>query len=68
MERKMMMHLDVTVLRELPIHHELLERAVRQFWSDERVLGLVIGGSIAQGKVDWMYCRRSDIEEKQNAL
>lgn len=49
----MTQHLDVTALREFPIHRELLESALRQFWSDERVVGLVIGGSIAQGAVDF---------------
>jgi len=45
--------LDVPTLQEFPRHHALLEKALEHFWSDERVIGLVIGGSIAQGIMDF---------------
>ena len=47
------MHLDTNVLPRFPRHRELLENALSKLWSDERVIGLLIGGSIAQGEVDF---------------
>ncbi len=45
-------------LDQLPEHRKLLERAVARFRDDVRVLGLVLGGSLAQGVADF----HSDID------
>jgi len=39
-------------LDELPEHRKLLERAVARFRHDGRVVGLVVGGSLAHGRAD----------------
>jgi hypothetical protein len=40
-------------LDRLPEHHRLLERAVARFQDDVRVVGLVVGGSLAHGATDF---------------
>jgi predicted nucleotidyltransferase len=40
-------------LNRLPQHRNLLERAVARFRDDDRVLGLVLGGSLALGGADF---------------
>jgi predicted nucleotidyltransferase len=40
-------------LDRLPRHRELLERAFARFRNDTRVLGLVVGGSLARGGADF---------------
>jgi predicted nucleotidyltransferase len=40
-------------LDRLPIHRKLLESAVAYFQDDIRVLGLVVGGSLAHGAADF---------------
>jgi predicted nucleotidyltransferase len=40
-------------LDRLPQHRELLERAFAHFRDDIRVVGLVVGGSLARGEVDF---------------
>lgn len=42
-----------SALNRLPLHRTLLERAVAYFRDDERVLGLVLGGSLALGEADF---------------
>jgi predicted nucleotidyltransferase len=37
----------------LPAHRALLERAVNHFQGDDRVLGMILGGSLAQGTADF---------------
>jgi predicted nucleotidyltransferase len=44
---------NVTALSRLPQHRNLLERAVARFWDDDRVPGLVLGGSLAIGGADF---------------
>jgi predicted nucleotidyltransferase len=44
---------NVTALSRLPQHRNLLERAVARFRDDDRVLGLVLGGSLAIGGADF---------------
>jgi len=40
-------------LDQLPEHRVLLERAVARFRADDRVAGLILGGSLARGGVDF---------------
>ena len=40
-------------LSRLPEHRKLLERAVARFRDDARVVGLVLGGSLAHGAADF---------------
>ena len=40
-------------LDRLPQHRELLERAFAYFRDDIRIVGLVVGGSLARGGVDF---------------
>ncbi len=40
-------------LDRLPEHRGLLERAVTRFQDDVRVVGLVVGGSLAHGQADF---------------
>ncbi|MGH3148376.1 MAG: aminoglycoside 6-adenylyltransferase [Rubrobacter sp.] len=44
---------SLAALNELPQHRWLLERAVACFQDDDRVLGLVLGGSLARGGADF---------------
>lgn len=44
---------DVPHLDRLPAHRALLERALDYFGDDERVTGLVLGGSLASGGADF---------------
>ena len=44
---------NVTALSMLPQHHNLLERVVARFRDDDRVPGLVLGGSLAIGGADF---------------
>ena len=41
------------ILDRLPKHRELLERAFARFRDDIRLVGLVVGGSLARGEVDF---------------
>ncbi len=43
----------VPSLDRLPEHRKLLERAVARLWDDARVVGLVVGGSLAHGGADF---------------
>lgn len=43
----------VSDLEGLPAHHALLERAVDHFQDDDRVVGMVLGGSLAHGTADF---------------
>jgi predicted nucleotidyltransferase len=44
---------SLAALNRLPQHRNLLERAVARFRDDDRVLGLVLGGSLALGGADF---------------
>ena len=44
---------DLIGLNRLPQHRSLLDRAVNHFRDDDRVLGLVLGGSLARGGADF---------------
>ncbi len=44
---------NLTALNRLPQHRNLLERAVARFRDDDRVPGLVLGGSFALGGADF---------------
>ncbi len=43
----------LAALERLPKHRGLLERAVARFRDDDRVSGLVLGGSLARGDADF---------------
>lgn len=43
---------DLSTLRELPEHRRLLTRAVEYFQADDRILALIVAGSIANGGAD----------------
>ena len=43
----------MTCLDLLPAHRDLLERAVSYFRDDERVVGMILGGSLAHGGADF---------------
>ena len=44
---------DVPGLDLLPAHRDLLERAVNHFQDDDRVVGMILGGSLARGAADF---------------
>ncbi|HET7271778.1 MAG TPA: aminoglycoside 6-adenylyltransferase [Rubrobacter sp.] len=44
---------NVPGLDRLPVHRALLERAVDCFRDDDRVVGMILGGSMAHGAVDF---------------
>lgn len=44
---------QLPALRRLPEHRRLLEQAVALFREDARVVGLVVGGSLAHGQADF---------------
>lgn len=44
---------SLNALKRLPRHRSLLERAVARFRDDDRVPGLVLGGSLALGEADF---------------
>jgi hypothetical protein len=44
---------NVPGLGLLPAHHTLLERAVDHFRDDGRVMGMILGGSLAHGVPDF---------------
>ncbi|HEX6711267.1 MAG TPA: hypothetical protein VF068_13135 [Rubrobacter sp.] len=44
---------NVPGLDRLPAHRTLLERAVNHFRDDARVVGMIMGGSLAHGAVDF---------------
>ena len=44
---------DVPGLDLLPAHRDLLERAVNHFRDDDRVVGMILGGSLARGAADF---------------
>jgi predicted nucleotidyltransferase len=48
-----MENLEPRILDEFPKHHQLLERAVIHLQGDDRVVALVLGGSIAKSAMDF---------------
>ena len=44
---------NVPTLDQLPAHRALLERAVNYFRDDDRVAGMILGGSLAHGAADF---------------